>query len=264
VTRMVHRILFPIPIPIVILIVVAVCALRADVVSASVPMPLKTQLSQDFAGTTARFGTAVAIDDDTLVIGAPFADLGPNPGQGAIFIYTRDRSGAWGSPATLLVGNGEDNDGFGSSVALQGDVLLVGAPNARGPGARRQGAVYVFGRVPGNLWLQEARFTSGIGGLSNELFGLSVAFDGNTGVIGQPNAFAGGVWIVNRSGNTWSLMPVALHASDPDTTSGVAWRVAISGDTLIAGSPATTTGGPTRAWPSCSRAAAACGRNKRS
>lgn len=72
----------------------------------------------------ARFGAAVAVDGDNAVIGAPF-DGATAHGR----VVTFQRSGIWGEKA-ILVQEDMEPDGFGSSVALDRDTLVVGGPAA--------------------------------------------------------------------------------------------------------------------------------------
>src|SRR6185295_13476722 len=84
---------------------------------------------------------------------------------GAAYVFTRPAGGTtWSQQAYLKASNAEADDGFGESVALSGDTLVVGAygedSNATGVGgdqtdelASDAGAVYVFTRS-GSTWSQ--------------------------------------------------------------------------------------------------------------
>ena len=72
-----------------------------------------------------EFGASVAIDGDTLVVGASGA--GALPGAGAAYVFTRS-VGAWtSSPVLLQASNADPGDFFGSAVAIDGDTIAVGA-----------------------------------------------------------------------------------------------------------------------------------------
>jgi hypothetical protein len=171
------------------------------------------------SNTDARdtFGTEVAIDGDTLAVGAfdeASAATGVNPpggqadnsapGAGAVYVFRR--SGAtWVQEAYIKASNAEANDHFGASVSLSGDTLAVGAfgeasaatgvnpPNGQAdnsaPGA---GAVYVFERSGGG-WTQTAYIKasnpSAGDGLGNEvrLVGDLLA----TGALGEASGIGG-------------------------------------------------------------------------
>jgi hypothetical protein len=91
------------------------------------------------------FGYSVAISGDTIVVGAyqeasnstavcnapNFAACDNNSagGAGAAYVFERDGSGAWQQKAYLKAPNAEAGDGFGYSVAISGDTIVVGADN---------------------------------------------------------------------------------------------------------------------------------------
>ena len=73
-------------------------------------------------------------------------------------------------------------DFFGGSVAISGDTVIVGAYfNDVGANAN-QGSVYIFTRSA-DVWTQQEKLTAG-DGAANDLFGFSVAIDGDTALIG--------------------------------------------------------------------------------
>lgn len=77
------------------------------------------------SGPNASFGAAIAMQGDTVVIGAP----GSDDGRGAAFLYRRDpSSGAWSEEARLAASTGEEGDRFGSAVALDGYDVWIGSP----------------------------------------------------------------------------------------------------------------------------------------
>src|ERR1041384_3340668 len=95
-------------IPLHVLIAAIACVLHATMASASFPMPQKAELSMNPGGPGA-FGTALAIDGNTLVVGAPLASVGPPPNQGAVFIFERDTNGVWQPRGTILAGDAQDS-----------------------------------------------------------------------------------------------------------------------------------------------------------
>lgn len=100
-----------------------------------------------------QFGVSVAIDGDTVVVGANSAAVGGNNLQGAAYVFIRSGSG-WTQQAKLTADDGQAQDRFGVSVAISGDTILVGAVNDAGNGNRR--ATYVFTRS-GSSWVQQAK-----------------------------------------------------------------------------------------------------------
>jgi hypothetical protein len=212
----------------------------------------------------------VAISGDTLVIGASNedsnatginGDQGDNSadGAGAVYVYTRD-NGTWSQQAYLKASNTEAGDSFGSSVAISGDTIVVGAPrersNATGINGDQSdnsadwaGAVYVFTRS-GTTWSQQAYLKAS--NTDAEDYFSSVAISGDTLVVGasgedssargingdQGNESAdgaGAVYVFNRDGTTWSQQAY-LKASNAEAGDGFG-NVAISGDTLVVSAP---------------------------
>jgi len=78
-------------------------------------------------GRVAQYGSAIALDGDSLAVAAPrTGDL--SAARGAVHVYQRSAaSGAWELSRTLQPADARDGDQFGSAVALSGDVLLVAA-----------------------------------------------------------------------------------------------------------------------------------------
>ncbi|MEP7337170.1 MAG: putative Ig domain-containing protein, partial [Acidobacteriota bacterium] len=126
------------------------------------------------------FGGAVALDGNTLVIGVDDHDNGANEGQGAAYVFIRNGA-AWSQQQKLTVTNGALGDHFGRAVALSGDTLMIGAFWADVVNVNA-GAVYSFTRS-GATWTPQQHFASG---LTETRFGWSVAFDGDTVLIGAP------------------------------------------------------------------------------
>jgi hypothetical protein len=133
-----------------------------------------------------RFGTSVALDGDTALVGAYWDDdNGYNSGSAYVF----EGSGTtWSEQAKLTASDGAAGDRFGTSVALDGDTALVGAP---WEGGEREGnfktydlgAAYVFVRS-GTTWSEQDKLTAS-DGTSSDDFGISVALDGDTALVGS-------------------------------------------------------------------------------
>ena len=90
-----------------------------------------------------RFGNSVAIDGDTVVIGASSADGSGTSASGAAYVFTRS-TGSWTEQAKLLASDRARLDGFGRSVAIDGDTVVIGADGEDDSGTTRSGAGYVF------------------------------------------------------------------------------------------------------------------------
>jgi hypothetical protein len=170
------------------------------------------------------FGERLAIDGDHLVVGAYQADRGANADEGAAYIYEND--GGWQHAVTLSrSGTAGASHRFGFSVAIDGDVAVVGAP---GEGS---GAVYVYRQGAGG-WAEEARLVAP-DGVAVGAFGTSVDVDGTRIAAGSIGG-AGLVVIYEFDGTSWASTAVVESA-----TSGATGRfgdsLSLEADTLAVG-----------------------------
>jgi hypothetical protein len=178
--------------------------------------------------------TVVALDGDTLVLGAPSAVVDSAQQVGRAFVVLREGSN-WTQQAELIPSPDDRAafDEFGSSVAISGDTAIVGARRHNSD----QGAAYVFVRS-GTTWTQQAQLTASDGAASHG-FGAAVALTGDTAVIGAGGADAG--YVFKRTGATWTQQP-RLAASDGAAGDGFGCAVAVSGDSALIGAPGKATG----------------------
>lgn len=153
------------------------------------------------AGSNDLFGSALALDGETLAVGAHLAD-GAHENGGAVYIYRR-RDGAWSEPARVEPAAGGAEHRFGRSVALANDTLVAGAylEDGDGTGVRRSaepgavraaesGAVYVYTRS-GSEWTQHA-YIKASNADAGDMFGYAVALSGDTLVAGAPTEAGAG------------------------------------------------------------------------
>jgi hypothetical protein len=145
------------------------------------------------------FGCAVALDGDLALIGAYADDVQENANQGSAYVFVRNSNaaggGLWSQQQKLTAGDGAEDDNFGLSVALDGEIALVGAAVAGVGGRQAQGAAYIFARS-GTTWLWEQKLLAGNGaagvGAAFDLFGDAVALSGDTALVGAPFADGAG------------------------------------------------------------------------
>ncbi|MDA0244853.1 MAG: FG-GAP repeat protein [Chloroflexi bacterium] len=216
-----------------------------------------------------QYGSAVAVDGDTVVVGAAGEGsnaTGVNGNQannsanasGAAYVFTRT-GGVWSQQAYLKASNTGATDLFGAAVAIDGDTIIVGAygedSNATGVNGNQAdnsadsaGAVYVFTRTAG-VWSQQAYLKASNTELGDQ-FGVTVSVEGDTVVVGANNedsnatgvngnqadnsaSLAGAAYVFTRTAGVWSQQAY-LKASN--TGAGDRFgRVAISGDTVVVG-----------------------------
>lgn len=185
------------------------------------------------------FGAALALDGDTLVVGASTADVEGREKQGAAVIFTRDAGGQWQPVKRLTVTDGAAFDEFGSAVAVQGDVVVVGAPYAESAaGATDQGAAYVFARNEGgpDNWGLVKKLAAGDGGKFDN-FGSALALHGDALFVTAPNHLSGRVYHYRRAlggDNAWGEAQ-AIKDAQAREHDEFGSAVAFDGATLVVG-----------------------------
>jgi hypothetical protein len=175
-----------------------------------------------------RFGDSVAISGETIVVGAPGA-FGLVSGSAYVFVRAGE---VWRQQQQLLPWDGERLGGFGESVAISGETVVVGTPFEN----NFTGGVYVFVR-DGDVWREQQKLVAR-GAEPFERSGNSVAISAETVVIGAvgANSLSGAVYVFVRSGETWSQQQKLL-ASDAAPNERFGNSVAISGETVVIGMP---------------------------
>lgn len=221
-------------------------------------------------GVMDHFGYAIALDGDTLVVGANDEDsnaTGVNGVQGnnsaedsgAVYVFVRSGQ-TWVQQAYLKASNTGAYDSFGGSVAISGDTLVVGAreedSSATGVNGSQgnndkpnSGAAYVFVRN-GTTWSQQAYLKASNTETGN-WFGNTVAIDGdtiavssvwedssatgvNSGVYNTNSLQSGAAYVFVRSGTMWSQQAY-IKASNTQEDDYFGASVSLSADTLVVG-----------------------------
>jgi hypothetical protein len=146
-------------------------------VHAALPGMKIIKLTSRSTGPLARreFGAAVAVSDTYAVVGEPAYNLAA-PKPGAVHLYNAI-TGAF--MRTLKPLDSTDSDGFGTSVAVQGKYLLVGANRRMSPGL---GAAYLFDLVTGKQLRKMDAFEQA------DFFGTAVAISGDLLFVSAPEA----------------------------------------------------------------------------
>lgn len=130
------------------------------------------------------FGQALAVSGDTILVAAPFDDVGANVNQGSVYVFGADGA-SWTERQKLTASDGAAGDQFGQGVAVRGNAILAGAPgDDLGPG-EAQGSAYLFGRT-GATWTEEQKLTAG-DGAALDFFGYAVGIGpGGRYLVGAP------------------------------------------------------------------------------
>jgi hypothetical protein len=192
-----------------------------------------------------NFGAAVSVDADIAVIGAPAANIGGDPDTGGAYVFTRDPvDGDWDQSDKLTAG-GDVNalDRFGTSVAVDADVILIGAPFHNPNGSPNGGAAFLFSRDPdevaANQWSETQKLTAGIDEDMDDNFGTSVALNSDTALVGAPFENGGGavfVFVRDPDVNSWDRQQ-KLTAADANPGDEFGYSVSVFGNTAIIGAP---------------------------
>ena len=183
------------------------------------------------------FGQSLAVDGDTVVVGASEDD-----GSGSAYVFTKAADSVWTDAtqtAKLTASDGDDFDEFGKSVAVDGDTVVAGAPKNDG-----YGSAYVFIK-PAAGWgdaTQTAKLTpgatdDGAAGLAGT-FGAAVAVDGDTVVVGA-SAYSGSqgrAYVFTKPSGGWedAERTAELATSDAEKNQ-FGWSVAVDGNTVVVG-----------------------------
>ena len=233
--------------------------------SAWTNMNQETKLTASDGADPGDLGDSVAIDGNTVVVGAAYATVDGNYVQGAAYVFT-ESGGGWTNMtqvARLTASDGAAGDGFGSSVAISGNTIVVGAPDATvGSNGRNWGAAYVF-TEPSTGWAnmtQTAKLSVAndavsssvlvLGTVANPLglggqfsFGNSVAISGNTIVVGSRfiptpclmNPSPGAAYVFVEPSTGWTNMTQTAKLTSTDGGYLFGTSVAISDNTVVVG-----------------------------
>ncbi len=202
------------------------------------------KLTASDAAAFDRFGEAVSICGDAIVVGAHYDDAGGVGAQaGSAYVFRRTGSG-WTQEAHLKASGASAGDQFGIAVAISGHYAVVGSDVHNTVGSY-SGAACVFRRTSAG-WVQAASLIPA--GLSaGDYFGHAVSIYDDRILVGAygdddgaPNA--GAAYVFRRDGAAWA-QEAQLVASDAGDTDGFGLSVCLHGDYAIVGAPWDDDGG---------------------
>jgi len=184
---------------------------------------------------TDRFGASLAVQSNTLIVGA-----GSGGTSGLAYVFTNS-NGTWVQQTVLVPTGGSGVSFAGSSlngIYLSGTTLAVGAPSESTP-AGNTGSVYIFTTTNG-VWTQQARITPTDPLVAG--FGLSVVVQNDTLVVGAP--FTGSVsifdpgaaFVFTRQNGGWTQQ-TRLDPPDPVPAGLYGQFVSLDGSTAVVGAP---------------------------
>jgi hypothetical protein len=130
-----------------------------------------------------RLGTALDIDSEIIVAGAPYESNALGAGVGNAYVFERDRDSQWQFAEKLTPGFASTEAGFGMSVDVDGDQVILGAPY---PGSELiAGSAFIFIRAGENGWFQRQELQSP-SSEEGDHFGSGVALYGELAAVGSP------------------------------------------------------------------------------
>lgn len=200
------------------------------------------KLTASDAAALDNFGMSVSIWGGTALVGSPFINVSGMGDSGAAYIYRYNGTiDSWSEEQKLVASDFAAGDFFGQSVAIHGDVAVIGAPDRSGT-AVLAGAVYVFRFHEGiNQWVEEAKLVAS-DGMDSDAFGISVAISGGVILVGAYQADeaasdAGAAYIFryDHSTNLW-IEEKKLLAPPASANDLFGISTAISGDVALVGS----------------------------
>jgi len=198
-------------------------------VQAGGPWELVRKITAADGSANNLFGFSVAISSNLAVIGAISGD-GNVTESGSAYMYDVITGQQL---FMLMASDGATSDGFGSSVSINGNIVVIGAPadDDKGSGS---GSAYVFDETTG----QQLFKLLPSDGAADDIFGISVSLSGNLAIIGASGDDDKG----SRSGSayvfdvTTGQQLFKLLASDGAESDEFGRSVAMTGNLAVIGS----------------------------
>ncbi len=187
-------------------------------------------------GAGDAFGDSVGISDAFAIVGEPQSDAaGANAGSVQMF----QRAGStYTHLETLTALDATGGALFGDSVAIRGDVAVVGSPGSADFGANT-GAAYVF-RWSGVTWVQEQKLLAADAS-GGDFLGAAVSIDGDIVVAGarvkacaDASPSCGAAYVFRYSGSSWA-QEAKLTSSDAASADLFGSSVSVSGNAIAVG-----------------------------
>lgn len=196
----------------------------------------RTKLTADDAKAGDLFGNAIAMDGETVLVGAPGVDdAGPESGAAYVFVQVGDE---WIQQARFIGDDIGIFDRFGSAVAVHENTAIIGAHGKDEVGTD-SGAAYVFVRN-GASWTQQAKLTHQ-GAVPGDLFGFAVSVYGDNAVVGAHQSDAAGpdsgaAYFFTRNRGRWT-QDILLVPNDISIGDAFGYAVNLTKGAAIIGAP---------------------------
>ena len=197
------------------------------------------ELEANTPRTEDDFGYDVDISGEYAVVSARLLDVGGVSDVGAAYVYKKDTNGHYTRIAELHAEDGAEGDYFGTSVAINGDYVVVGAMGEDSDNSSASfdcGALYVFKKDVLDNYTQIAKLVAD-DGASYDHLGWVLDMSGDYIVAGADNSmsFAGSVYVFKNDGLDNYTQVDKLTASDATPGDYFGYSVAISGGYVAVG-----------------------------
>ncbi|MBC7934949.1 MAG: hypothetical protein H7Y86_06280 [Rhizobacter sp.] len=137
--------------------------------------PMIQRLIDDDSQGGDKFGSAIAVSGNDLIIGAETDDVLSNPAQGSV-VFFKYTGSSWQQVEKFTDVLGEAGDNLGNVVAISGNYAMAGVYLDDVGANPNQGTAFLFQKV-GNYWRKLQQITDPGAGY-NDAFGSGVAIDG--------------------------------------------------------------------------------------
>jgi hypothetical protein len=207
---------------------------------------LQAELVSPQVEAGAQFGKSVAIQGDTIVVGEPYQNVSTYDDAGRAYVFQRTGT-TWSSGYALAPQTDHDSDWFGMAVDIDGDRIVVGAPNddTQDEGLNN-GRIYVYDRLTGGVWFRRTETLVDVSADQDDRLGSVVAISGTTIMTNagdEPDLGFKAVLPFELVGTTWAPVDSErLSAPSPAVGDGFGGPIALEGNTVIVGSMERTIG----------------------
>lgn len=191
----------------------------------------RTAPTHDFESSRlVAFGAAVTLSANEAFVGEPRGAV-----PGVVHIYTRSGI-TWRATGRLAAPTAVNNDGFGATIATQGNALFVGRVDFPFGADSARGAVDVFRRGTNGQWT----FVSTLNGANRPAragFGAAIVVTDRMALIGAPGEGSGVVYVYNRAADGSWTAAGTLAAEGLEATDRFGQAIAADGDRIAVGAP---------------------------
>ncbi|MBF0346438.1 MAG: FG-GAP repeat protein, partial [Magnetococcales bacterium] len=217
--------------------------ITVDVVSSEQKIVVDDRMSSD------RLGYSVAMDQGIMVAGAPYADHYVD-GQyqsydyGAAYLFSLQANGQWSQTTRLTSNLINVDDRFGTDVDVDGNTIIIGAPQTDNSGITDGGAAYLYTRQGDGTWAETTRLGANDAAIY-DTFGHSVAISGDYAIIGapfddndaNPGIYdTGSAYLFHKVDGVWTQQSKLLGSSQ-NWYDDFGYSVAIDGNIALVSSP---------------------------